>query len=101
MQSPEATKHLDGTLAGRLNFTRRAPSLVNDHRKPARLASPPGSSERGAFCDDRPNFMSICSGSMEQTNCLPTWRASVPEAKDPLQRAKKLFPDESGTPKAV
>jgi hypothetical protein len=46
MQSPEATKDLDGTPAGRLNFTRRAPSLVNDHPKPARLAPPPGSSER-------------------------------------------------------
>jgi len=88
VQNSEATENrLDRTPACRLNFTRRVPSLVNDHRN--RRAWPAaGFAERGAFCDDRPNFMSICSGSIEPTNCLPHGELRVPEAKDPLPRAK-------------
>ena len=35
--------------------------------------------------------MSICSGSIVPTNCLPHGELRGPKAKDPLPRAKKLF----------
>jgi hypothetical protein len=88
MQSPEATKDLDGTLAGRLNFTRRAPSLVNDHRDrrawPRRRVRP----SAGLLVTIVPIHEQMLR--QHRANELPSeWRASCAEGKGPMTASQK------------